>query len=287
MFDDEEMFTVEEILDKRVVNGKVEYYIKWAGYSHSDNTWEPEVNLECPKQILDYERMQSKNKKLKLNSIDHSAQVIDRKPVINHDSMNQIDEKIDCKPVINSSSTNQLVEGIERKPVISNSSIDQVAEKIENNVKPTINNDSNNQVTEEIDCKLAINNNSVNQVAEAIESNDKPVISDSSNNQVAEAVERSAFNENDVNGDNDGSTVETSKDEDGDSDDMHVKYDFGEREPEVIVGCTNAGGELFFLVKWKGVQMADLVPAKVANNKWPQIVIAFYQERLTFSSQIS
>ncbi|CAI9725032.1 homolog 1-like isoform X1 [Octopus vulgaris] len=153
----EEEYTVEKVVDSRMRGGRREYLLKWKGYPDSENTWEPEANLDCPDLIAEYEEKQKKKlaekeKKRKQNGEDESSTKKKKK--------------------------------------------------------------------------------------------------------IAEV--RSTEEDNKPRG-----------------------FDRG-LQPERIIGATDSSGELMFLMKWKDSDEADLVPARQANVKCPQIVIAFYEERLTW-----
>jgi len=147
---EEEEFTVERILDKRVRNSKVEYLIKWEGYPDTENTWEPQENLDCPDIISAYEDKAAKKKEEKKRKKEAES-----------------------------------TGGKKKQKVVE-------------------------------------------------EEDNKP-----------------------------------------------RGFDRG-LQPERIIGATDSSGELMFLMKWKDSDEADLVPARQANVKCPQIVIQFYEERLTW-----
>ena len=54
--DEREEYDVEEILDSRVNDkGQLEYSVKWEGYGHEDNQWEPVEHLtNCTVRVREF-----------------------------------------------------------------------------------------------------------------------------------------------------------------------------------------------------------------------------------------
>jgi hypothetical protein len=57
MQQDEDLYVVESIIGKKVVEGKVYYRVKWQGYPDSDSTWEKLSHLRyVSAMVRDYEK---------------------------------------------------------------------------------------------------------------------------------------------------------------------------------------------------------------------------------------
>ena len=52
--EEEEVFTIEKLLDKRYPGPKIQYLVKWKDYGDEHNSWEPKSNLH-PKVIASFE----------------------------------------------------------------------------------------------------------------------------------------------------------------------------------------------------------------------------------------
>jgi len=209
---EEEEYSVEKIIDKRVRNNKVEYYLQWKGYNDEDNTWEPEENLDCEELIREFEdkfKRAEKEKKQK--------------------------EKSDR---------------VSRKRTISNSTIASGASS---------------------EAGPSKERRKISPPKAKVDKSGKVVKGDKS--EKSDKLDTSEL----TNGD-EGDLTES---EDAESVSSPVNVNTN-KIPEKIIGATDSSGQLMFLLKWKDIEEADLIPATEANLMCPQIVIKFYEERLTW-----
>ena len=71
-----EEFVVEKIINHRYTKkGKLEYYLKWKGFTDLDNTWEPAENLNCPDLVEIYEAEKEAKKTKKTSSSTKTTKV--------------------------------------------------------------------------------------------------------------------------------------------------------------------------------------------------------------------
>ncbi|XP_066564592.1 chromobox protein homolog 5 [Amia ocellicauda] len=180
---EEEEYVVEKVLDRRVVKGRVEYFLKWKGFTDKHNTWEPEKNLDCPELISEFMKTYKKSSSSSSSTSSGSSTPGGGGSQGGKSSVGGARAKESATP--------------KRK----------------------------NSTEEDDDSK-------------AKKKKEDDIL-------IARGFERGL-------------------------------------EPEKIIGATDSCGDLMFLMKWKDSDEADLVLAKEANVKCPQIVIAFYEERLTW-----
>lgn len=193
---DDEVFTVEKILDKRVTNGEVEYLLKWNGYTDDANSWEPEKNLYCEELIKAFElQFEHREKELK---------------------------KIKEKP------NRARKVKLSKFTVVNDACHDASSSKICRKVSPP---KPKNKSSEKGIFKISVDN-----------VNDEKATEDKEDNYL----------------------------------------NITDKAAEKIIGVTESVDGLMFLVKWKGIEEANFVPAKKANIMCPQIVIEFYEKQLTW-----
>ncbi|XP_076448247.1 histone-lysine N-methyltransferase SUV39H2-like [Babylonia areolata] len=107
-WEEDEDYEVEDILDHADEDGKRYYLIKWQGWSHFHNSWEPAENLHCPTVVADYlaacKKSNSKTPvKRSLPKISESAQITKRRKV------DEIFHKLWCSPISSDMSPLQLL----------------------------------------------------------------------------------------------------------------------------------------------------------------------------------
>ncbi|XP_061103220.1 chromobox protein homolog 3b isoform X1 [Conger conger] len=196
-------FVVEKIIHRRVTDGKVEYYLKWKGFTDAENTWEPEDNLDCPELIEEFLKsftLEGENEE-DLSRADTYG---------HHENPTEIS-------TVHMTYTDHPVSAVctssQRRSTFSRNNICGVTQ------------------------------------------NKELCGSEQQENKVPDPGEQEA-----------GSPAGL----------------LSQLEPERIIGSTDRKGELMFLVKWKGTEEVALLSSREASARWPQVVITFYEEKLTW-----
>jgi len=68
-------YEVEEIMDSRLKRGKLEYLVKWSGYTDDYNTWEPEANCANSRKIIENFHKSNPSTPRKLHAQDFAGLV--------------------------------------------------------------------------------------------------------------------------------------------------------------------------------------------------------------------
>ena len=85
--DEEEVFTIEKLLDKRYPGPKVQYLVKWKDYGDEHNSWEPKSNLH-PKVIAAFEEEQRmKNQPLQSSLLLKVTKTYEKKKIFKKRSL--------------------------------------------------------------------------------------------------------------------------------------------------------------------------------------------------------
>lgn len=62
-----DVFEVDAIMAKRIVNGKTQFLVKWKNYPESANTWERESNIFSSELIAEFESREYQKRKRKID----------------------------------------------------------------------------------------------------------------------------------------------------------------------------------------------------------------------------
>lgn len=254
----EEEYVVEKIVDKRVTKGKIQYLLKWKGYTDDDNTWEPKENLDCPDLIEAFEEAERKKQE--------QQNLAKKKPEL---PSKKNEPKASTSRVVNKKTT------AKRKRKNSSSESDrQSPDRIDSDSDAKSSSTSKSTTTTGKKTKKKVED------TDGEEEEDNSAAKNDRGTRASRATTRAT--------DNGKSTPkktrrDTEEVDENDGDDKYVDRVMDEGlEPEKIIGATEVSGDLMFLIKWKGMAKADLISAKIAKIACPQTVISYFEERLTW-----
>lgn len=51
-------------------------------------------------------------------------------------------------------------------------------------------------------------------------------------------------------------------------------------QPEKIIGAVRNDDELSYVIKWQDTSTVEVINAEDVKNRWPELIIEYYEERL-------
>lgn len=289
-----EEYVVEKILQKRIKKGKIEYFLKWKGYPDSDNTWEPKEHLDCPELIESFEtnlkKQQAEKKKDKdtapakkgrgraKKDASESGSEFDAEKASSHSpsrspsrsSSRQVAEDSDSRPAKKKSAPVKRGRGRARVVSDSESELEFEDEKASSSSHTSSRNTYDN---------------SKNKAPQSVKKKTTAKRAPRNNDDLTDKAMLPKISSKSFEIDKKKAEAENIELPDGDRSTLGEKnLDNQDLEPEKIIGATESNGEMMFLIKWKNMNKADLISAKVAKIACPQTVITFFEERLTWDS---
>ena len=102
---DNDIYYIERILDKRKVNGKYEYKIKWEGYPLNQSTWEPLENLQTAMELVNefdkvYEQQNKDKNESKNNSYLKKKRLLKKEVKKEEKGKEEIEQKEEKNEII-------------------------------------------------------------------------------------------------------------------------------------------------------------------------------------------
>ncbi|VDN20465.1 unnamed protein product [Dibothriocephalus latus] len=271
----EDEFSVEKILRVRIRNGKKEYFLKWKGYPDEENTWEPEENLDCPDLIKEFEdrRAAERNSKLKsplpssskrstvtpkTDSSGDAPKETETRKSRSRASSSRTSMSEDPSSSTQKAPVNEAPKATKRRRTISSDSEEKEDKQPSAHVSPEKKIEKTSTPEKVFDLYIFMH---VVRLQDPIKCNYYCSMLLKWLHFLLQPPQK---------------TTETPA-----AASKVRGFDRG-LKAERIIGATESSGELMFLIKWRDSDIADLVPAREANVKCPQVVIRFYEERLTW-----
>jgi len=272
--DEDEEYVVEKIVDKRKRNGNIEYLIKWKDWSAEDNTWEPEEHLSCPDLVKEFELEYKKKKEMKEKKKERLKEKVKDRPKENRLRLRETDKD------------HERLSGKAKEELMKESEKVKESEKLKESSKQSkVDEKSNDNDTlaskkkrlkrlDSISRSPSPHKNHLDTSNKNLYKKSKPIQDSEEKTSRKKEEKLEKYEESDNDEEND--------EEDGDDDDEEVEMTGFKRglQAKKILGAIRIDDKLMFLIKWEGSNKQDLVSAKEANVKCPQIVINYYQKRL-------